>query len=181
MSKKDEREELFCLEYIKDLNGTRAAIRAGYTENEAGAAVQASRLLKKPKVMARIATLAAEQKAKLKADADTVLIELSRLATVDISEAFDSMGQLKPLHEIPEQVRRAISGIEVHEIFDGQGEQKSVIGLAKKVKFYDKNKSLELLGKFHKLFTEKHEVTGTLTLADLVTASQNDSKEGEKK
>ncbi|ENG5503925.1 terminase small subunit, partial [Yersinia enterocolitica] len=37
------KQELFCREYLKDLNATQAAIRAGYSEKTAQ--VQSSRLL----------------------------------------------------------------------------------------------------------------------------------------
>ena len=33
MAKLNARQELFCLEYIKDGNATQAAIRAGYKRN----------------------------------------------------------------------------------------------------------------------------------------------------
>ena len=39
----NDKQKLFCQEYMKDLNGTRAAIRAGYAES--GARVQANRML----------------------------------------------------------------------------------------------------------------------------------------
>ncbi|MEF9946825.1 MAG: terminase small subunit [Comamonas sp.] len=44
----DERWQAFAREYVKDFNGTQAAIRAGYAERSA--AMQASRLLTKDKV-----------------------------------------------------------------------------------------------------------------------------------
>lgn len=44
------REERFCREFLKDFNGTRAAIRAGYSEKSA--ASQSSRMLKRPAVVA---------------------------------------------------------------------------------------------------------------------------------
>ena len=47
-----ERQRRFVAEYLKDGNGTQAAIRAGFSEN--GAAVQATRLLKNAKVCAAI-------------------------------------------------------------------------------------------------------------------------------
>lgn len=47
--------ERFCYEYIIDHNGTKAAIRAGYSEHTA--AQQASRLLKKPQITERIEEL----------------------------------------------------------------------------------------------------------------------------
>lgn len=51
------KQELFCLEYIKDYKKEQAAIRAGYSER--GASVAASRTLKRPMVIARIAALEA--------------------------------------------------------------------------------------------------------------------------
>lgn len=49
------KEEKFCFEYIIDHNGTKAAIRAGYSEKSA--AVTASKLLKKANVAARVREL----------------------------------------------------------------------------------------------------------------------------
>ncbi|MBR3610041.1 MAG: terminase small subunit [Oscillospiraceae bacterium] len=46
------KEERFCLEYIIDYHGTKAAIRAGYSEKSA--AVTASKLLKKANIAARV-------------------------------------------------------------------------------------------------------------------------------
>lgn len=166
------KEERFCEEYVTDLNGTQAAIRAGYSERSAP--VTASRLLIKANVVQKVQALMDERSKRTRIDADTILKELLRLATVDITEAFDSMGQLKPLNEIPEDVRRAIAGLEVHELFDGQGEQRSIIGLAKKVKFWDKPRALELLGKHLKLFTDKVEHSGSVTLEGLVAGSKEE-------
>lgn len=53
------KQELFCLEYIKDYKKEQAAIRAGYSEK--GASVAASRTLKRPMVIARIAALEADK------------------------------------------------------------------------------------------------------------------------
>ena len=47
------KQHLFCKEYPKDLNGTQAAIRAGYVAASAG--VQANKLLKQEKIQAGIA------------------------------------------------------------------------------------------------------------------------------
>lgn len=49
------KQELFCLEYIKDYNGYRAAVRAGYAEPSAR--MQASRLLTYDNIKARISEL----------------------------------------------------------------------------------------------------------------------------
>ena len=54
-----DRERAFVREYLVDLNGTRAAIRAHYAEKSA--ASQASRLLRKPEVQAYRDALLQEQ------------------------------------------------------------------------------------------------------------------------
>jgi phage terminase small subunit len=48
-----DKQRLFCREYLTDLIATRAAIRAGYSENSAH--VTACRMLKQPKIAAAIA------------------------------------------------------------------------------------------------------------------------------
>jgi hypothetical protein len=57
------KQARFCLEYIKDGNGTQAAIRAGYSEKTADQ--QASRLLTNVKVNMEIDRLTAETRAEV--------------------------------------------------------------------------------------------------------------------
>ena len=64
-----------------------------------------------------------------------VLGELLRLARVDIAGAFDKNGKLKPIHEIPEDVRRAICGVEVDELFEGTGRDREQVGFTRKVRY----------------------------------------------
>lgn len=52
---RNKKHEKFCNEYIKDMNATQAAIRAGYSEKTAG--VQASKLLKIVNIKTRVAEL----------------------------------------------------------------------------------------------------------------------------
>jgi phage terminase small subunit len=167
--------ERFCQEFVSELprNGTKAAQRAGYSpNNEAAAAATASRLLKSAKIRARVEELESTQVKRIEVKADDVLRELMRLAIVDVTHAFDDAGYLKRFEDMPEDVRRTLAGLEVSELFDGQGDNKHAIGLLKKVKFYDKTRALELLGKHLKLFTDKVEHSGTVKLEDLIAGSQ---------
>ena len=114
MSKKlkNKKEELFCQEYIKDFNGTRAATATGYSEKTAYSA--ANRLLKKVEVLARVKELITERAERLCLSADNVVIRLIDIyekcmqekpvmafnfATKELEEtgeyAFDSKGALK--------------------------------------------------------------------------------------
>lgn len=161
----------FCREYMVDLNGGQAAVRAGYSERTC--TVIASQLLTKPAIQNEIAKLQVERAKRLDLKADDVLLELLRIARVDLSQAYDTDGNLKPIHEIPEDVRRAIAGIEVEELFEGRGEAREHVGNLRKVKFWDKVKSLELLGKHLKLWVERIEVDGLTGLAERIQAGRS--------
>lgn len=152
------KQERFCSEYIVDLNGAQAAIRAGYSQKTAKE--QAHRLLNTPAIKRQIDDAKLAQQKRTEISADTILRELLRLATVDVTQAFDEKGWLKDLKDIPEDVRRAISAIETSELFTGDGDQKHIGGINRKVRFYDKIRPLELLGKHVKLFAERIEHSG---------------------
>lgn len=169
------KQAAFVLEYLKDLNATQAAIRAGYSPKSA--ASQAANLLKLPKVKDELALRMAGRAARVQVDADDILRELLRLARVDIGEAFTEGGALKPLHEMPEDVRRCIAGIEVEDVWDGDSQSgRFKCGELRKVKFWPKVQCLELLGKHLGLFRERVEVEGKLSLEQLVLESLGDKK-----
>lgn len=160
-------QEQFCREYLVDLNATQAAKRAGYSEQSARQ--QGSENLSKPAIQERIEALMQERSRRVEVTSDLVLSELLLIAKTDLSRAFDAQGNLLPVPKIPEEIRRAISAVEVTV---------SALGVAtKKVKFLDKIKSLELLGKHLKLFTEKIEHSGTVTLEQLVAGSMGQEKD----
>lgn len=163
----------FVEEYLVDLNATQAAIRAGYSERSAH--VTGTRLLANAKVREAVDEAKRARAERVEVKQDTVLRELLRIATVDIGQAYDEEGRLRPLKDIPEDVRRAIAGIEVDEI----GGEEGGIGFTRKVKFWDKPKALELIGKHLKLFTDRFEVEGKLTLEQLVAASFTKPEDGE--
>jgi phage terminase small subunit len=149
------KQARFVEEYLKDLNATQAAIRAGYSPKTAE--TQGSRLFRNVQVSKAISEALARRSARVEVKSDDILRELMRLAMVDIGQAFDEEGKFKALHEMPEDVRRAISGIEVDELFEGSGRDRTQVGWTKKIKFWDKVRGLELLGKHVKLFTENHQ------------------------
>lgn len=74
----DRREELFVREHLKDLNGTQAAIRAGYKpgKNNASAAVQASRLLRDPRIKAYRAALIRESVEDMAVSRELLVLKL---------------------------------------------------------------------------------------------------------
>lgn len=161
--KLDARMQRFAEEYIIDLNGAAAAQRAGYAGSVAVRAVQASRLLRNPNVAARIQELREKQAARTGVTADQVIRELANLALCDIGQAFRADGSLKPLSEMPEEVRRAISAVEVETRTETEDEDEVAIVQTKKVKFWSKNDALHQLGQHLGLFVQRLKIEDTPT------------------
>lgn len=157
------KQLLFALEYLQDFNATRAYRDVYGAKNDNVAAVEGSKLLRNPKVAPYLQRVLQKAAADAEVTVERVLLELKRMAYVDVGEAFDRDGYLKPLKEIPEDVRRAIVAIESKEFYDwvdddDTGERVRVRGGVKHtVKFADKRGSNELLGKYLKMFVERHE------------------------
>lgn len=145
-------------EFLVDLNGTAAAKRAGYSEKTAYAI--ANENLNKLEIKKAVSEGLRERFSRIDLTAERILLELFRVATVDLSDAYLENGKLKPMREIPEDVRRAISGVEVFEEYEGGGENRAYVGDTVKVRFFDKTRALEMLAKYFKLLTEKHEHAG---------------------
>lgn len=162
---------------------TMAAKEAKYSEKTAQQ--QGYQLLQLPSVKAAISEKFRLQNERLDIRADRILLEIYRLATVDIGEAYDDEGKLKNIKDIPEDVRRAISSFETEtEITvpaygavgsvsdsDEEPDHDGEAIVTRKIKFVDKNKSLEMLAKHFKLLTESLEVKGKITLEQLVAAA----------
>lgn len=148
----------FVRAYLVSLNATKAALEAGYSP--ATAASQGSRLLKHVKVQAAISQGRGQQLEKLDLKAENILRELLRIGMSDPAEAFTKEGALKPIHEMPVELRRAISSVETDGLFEGHGEERTQIGVTRKIKFWDKNKSLENLAKHLGLLRDKVELSG---------------------
>ena len=77
------RQARFVKEYLVDLNGTQAAIRAGYAVS--GADVQAVRLLGNARVKAAVDAGAAKQHAQLDLTAQKVLTELLGVGYAEVA------------------------------------------------------------------------------------------------
>ncbi|ENZ8460304.1 terminase small subunit [Klebsiella pneumoniae] len=164
MAKLTDKQELFAREYLKDLNATQAAIRAGYSEKTARS--QANRLLTNVDIENRIAELKAVRNEAVGIDASYVLKRLIEIDQMDVLDIMTDDMSLKPVSEWPASWRRYLSGFDLAEMFEGRGDDREMVGILKKIKWPDKVKNLELLGKHVDVqaFKEnvKTEQTGTL-------------------
>ena len=80
--------------------------------------------------------------------------ELQAIGLVDIREAFDENGRLRPLSEIPDEITKCISGIDVVETSDKDG----TVAQVKRIRMIDKMKALEMLGRNLEKFIERKKV-----------------------
>jgi phage terminase small subunit len=129
MSAKRQR---FVAEYLadKDLNQTQAAIRAGYAEK--GAKDQAYNLMQNPEVSAAIRAGMEARSKRLQIDADYVLTRLTAIDQMDLAAIHDDDGKLLPIKQWPLIWRQMVKEVDMK---------------TGKVKFHDKLRALELIGK----------------------------------
>lgn len=140
-----DKQRRFVEEYLVDLNATQAAIRAGYSQKTASS--QGERLLRNVEVAKALQAAQAARSTRTSIDADYVLNRLVEIDQMDVLDILnDDMG-LKPVSEWPPVWRRYLSGFDLAEMFGGTGEERSAIGYLKKIKWPDKVKNLELLGR----------------------------------
>lgn len=144
MSKLNDKREAFCQEYLVDLNGTQAAVRAGYSEKTANE--QAARLLANVSVQQRVAELKASRNKSTQIDASYVLTRLKEIDELDVIDILnDDLDGFKRLSEWPKSWRTSISGIDIQTVISGGDEP--IEKLVRKIKWPDKTKNLELIGR----------------------------------
>lgn len=160
------KERIFVREYLKDENGTRSAIAAGYAK--ASAAQAASRLLKSVKVQAEIAKVANKICDDAEIEVSDIVRELKKVGFYDPRKLFESDGSPKQILDLDDATAAVVAGLEVCELFEGNGDQKHAYGLCKKIKLADKLRALELLGRYRKMFTDKVEHGGRISYEELV-------------
>lgn len=145
MAKLTDKQELFAREYLKDLNATQAAIRAGYSEKTAKEAGYEN--LTKPHVLELVSELKAQRVEQTGIDAAYVLRRLVEIDQMDVIDIMTDDMSIKPVSEWPASWRRYLSGFDLADMFEGRGEDREMVGILKKIKWPDKVKNLELLGK----------------------------------
>lgn len=141
------RPRLFCEFYIADtgMKGALAARRAGYAAASSGAT--AYRLLNDPLCLAFIAKLKKQRSERVQVDADYVLQRLYDMDQMDIIDILNDDMSLKVLSEWPKVWRQSLNGVEIADLFESEGDTRKLIGVLKKIKWIDRLKNLELLGK----------------------------------
>lgn len=150
-----DKQQLFCEEYLKDLNATQAAIRSGYSKDTAGAIGFEN--LTKPVIQDEINRLQSKRSERTAISADRVLKELARIAFYDPKKIM-SWGpdgvMLTPSDDLDEDDAAMVS-----EITQTTTEH----GGSMKIKLHDKISALDKLGKHLKLFSDAAQMNLNIT------------------
>lgn len=171
MSKVSKRHQVFIREYLKDGNGARSAVAAGYSAN--GAKVTAHRLLTNANVRSELAKVNEKINDKLEVSVERVRHELARLAFLDPRSFYHPDGSLKQIPELDDDTAAALAGMEVEKLYDHFGKgQAAAKGTITKIKFADKGQNLERLGRHLKMFTDKIEFSALDELAEMITKAR---------
>lgn len=104
---------------------------------------------------------------------EAVLAEIKAISFSNVQELYNDDGSIKPPSEWPDEAARAVEAVQVDEIWGGFGKEREQIGETKRVKLWSKAKGVELLGKHHKLFVDQLEVSGKISLEDLLLGTYN--------
>ncbi len=143
----------FVEEYLIDLNGTQAAIRAGYSPN--CAAQQAYENLRKPEIVALIDDLQNARAERANVRQDDVVQELRRMAFANIIDYLDftDEGVAQPRVDLTWLTRdKAAALIEITETV-GADDTRTV-----KVKMHDKLSALVKLGQHLGMWSSRREL-----------------------
>ena len=133
------KQQLFVEEYLIDLNATQAAIRAGYSPNNADKI--GSELLGKTRVSEAIKIAMAERSRRTGINQDRILAELAKIALVNPARVVNFDEATIREDALPEDLA-AVASVKVKRFPTKDGE-----GIEREVKFHDKNKALDLAGR----------------------------------
>lgn len=152
MAKLREKQQLFVDEYLIDLNGTQAAIRAGYSAKTANE--QASRMLANVSIQQAISEKMAERSKRTGVNQDRVVQELAKIAFLKMTDVVDHNGKIRD--NASEDDLSCIESIRYKHSDTDTGSSTE-----REVKTASKLKALELLGKHLGMWNDKLDVNIT--------------------
>ncbi|WP_299948456.1 terminase small subunit [uncultured Microbulbifer sp.] len=161
-----DKWQIFADTYLADpeLNATKAYKVAYPNASQRTCEVKGSELVRKGEVAEYIQKAQKARSERTQIDADYVLKRLAEIDQMDVLDILKDDGSLKPIREWAKVWRQFISGMDLSELWEGSGDERQVVGVLKKIKWPDKVKNLELLGKHVNVqaFREQKEVKVTL-------------------
>lgn len=139
-----------------DLDGTKAAIRAGYSPKTA--TEQASRLLTNVNIKAAIDEALAVRSKRTGINQDRIIRELAKVALLNPTDVIN-MDEATLKGEANREDTATIQSVKVKHIPTEDGDI-----VEREVKFCDKLKALELLGKHLGMFSDKIDLNAIMSV-----------------
>jgi len=156
MADLNPKQKKFCEEYMIDLNGSQAVIRAGYSKT--GSTVTAVRLLANPSIHAHLQTLVGKRAKNLTISPEMVLSEIASLAFTDFTDLADFDGEtvtFKKFDDLTDIQKKSIQSIKVKRKVIATDDTQQVFQEEMELKMFDKVKGLELLGRHLGMFKDQ--------------------------
>lgn len=141
------KQELFCWEYMKDLNAKEAYIRAGFSRNNA--TTGSTRLMKNPLVKALIKKLKAELAKKMGVTIEMIVEEYRKIAFSNIKDFLSEKNEITDIAALPKN-KTAVVEMVKKTVTEFEGGTTTSVQL----KLHSKIAGLDALGR-HLGFFEK--------------------------
>ncbi|MDB4302120.1 terminase small subunit [bacterium] len=169
MSKLTNKQEMFCKEYLIDLNSTAAAIRAGYSEKTARQI--GSRLLTNVDIQAFIQELMLERSKRVEMDADYVLERYKKIIDDDIKNYLSfGMEEVTRYDKSGEPITGNEFVVTGKDSKDVDTWNISEVTMTKdgafKFKLHCKDNALRDVGRHLGMFTDKVEHSGSIDISE---------------
>jgi phage terminase small subunit len=143
-----DKQKVFCSEYIKDWNGTRAAIAAGYSEKTSREI--ASQNLTKLNIKARIEEIQKDLEKEAGISRLGLALELKKIAYSSISHLHLNWLERKEFESLTDDQKSCIAEIDtkIQKKNIGTSEEPQIVAVEYvKIKLHDKQRAIEGLRK----------------------------------
>lgn len=115
--------------------------------------------------------IAEEAAVRFKIDAHYVMRRLTEIDQMDAADILDANGEVLPIHVWPKVWRQYISGFDVMEVSQGGDRAAAVV---KKIKWPDKTKNLEMIGRLAEVGAFKDRVEHSGQIGMTIAADEDD-------
>lgn len=141
------KQQAFVNEYVKDFNGTQAAIRAGYSKKTANE--QAAQLLAKLSIQQAVKGFQQKVAQNTEVTVESLILELKKIAFSDVGKYLEPGNEVTDIAALPPEVRAAVASVK-KTVTEFDGGSKTSVGFT----LHSKLQAIEMLAK-HLGFYEK--------------------------
>lgn len=135
-----DQQVCFCDEYLVSFNAYRSAVSAGYSENTA----RKGELLHIPKIQEYLRLKMQQRGERMEITHDMILREYAKVAFSSMGNYYDERGDLKPMCELTETEKAAISQFQIVDIAEADGYK---VGSITKIKLHNKMAALDKIAR----------------------------------